>query len=61
MKRPSLWLSVAVVIAALSPAGIVACQILDKKTYVDITRSGHAVTVTVPRRELKYVTRRQIS
>jgi len=61
MKRPSLWLSLAVVISALSPAGIVACQILDKKIYADVPRSGHAVTVTVPRRELKYVTRRQIS
>ena len=61
MKRPSLWLSVAVVISALSPAGIVACQILDKKSYADIPRSGHAATFTVPRGQLKYVIRRQIT
>ncbi len=63
MKRhPSLWLSVAVVISALSPAGIVACQILDKRLTRDLSRGvGFAVTITVPRGQLKYVIRRQIT
>ena len=43
------------------PAGIVACQILDKKSYADIPRSGHAATFTVPRGQLKYLMRRQIT
>ena len=43
MKRPYRWITVAVIISALAPAGILAYQIWDGKTYVDVTKRGGAL------------------
>ena len=50
MKRPYLWITVAVIISALSPAGIVAYQIWDGKTYLEVTkRGGSSLQEGIPR------------
>ena len=38
MKRPYGWITVAVIISAFAPAGILAYQIWDGKTYLEVTK-----------------------
>ena len=43
VKRPYRWITVAAIISALAPAGILAYQIWDGKTYVEVTKRGGAL------------------
>jgi hypothetical protein len=50
MKRPYGWITVAVIISALAPAGILAYQIWDGKTYLEVTkRGGSSLQEGIPR------------
>ena len=50
VKRPYRWITVAVIISALAPAGIVGYRIWDGKTYLEVTkRGGSSLQESIPR------------
>jgi len=50
VKRPYRWITVAMIISALAPAGILAYQIWDGKTYVEVTkRASSSLQGSIPR------------
>ena len=53
VKRPYRWITVAMIISALAPAGILAYQIWDGKTYVEVTKRGGALLQGGIPREVK--------